>query len=207
MSLPGELSPAPTAPLVLLVDDDVLILGLLARSLEAAGLRVRLASSGAQALSLLAQEPQRPQLAVLDITMPGMSGLELAAQMGEVPYMFLSANGGAGVAEQAAAAGAVGFLLKPIDPAQLLPAVRAALARGAEIQNLRTQEARLMQALRDGRETGMAVGMLMERYRIDRHAALRLLRSHARSSQRKLNDVAVNLLEAAEVLNALTLPR
>jgi response regulator NasT len=136
--------------------------------------------------------------------MPGMSGLELARQMGDIPYMFLSANDDAGIAEQAAAAGAVGFLLKPIDPAQLLPAVRAALARGAEIQGLRAEEARLGQALRDGRETGMAVGMLMERYRIDRHAALRMLRTHARSQQRKLNDVATALLDAAETLNALT---
>ncbi|TFW15440.1 ANTAR domain-containing response regulator [Duganella callida] len=199
--------PTDAAPLILLVDDDALILGLLARALEAGGFRVLLASSGAQALALLASAALRPQLAVLDITMPGMSGLELAGQMSGIPYMFLSANSGGGVAEQAAAAGAVGFLLKPIDPAQLLPAVRAALARGAEIQNLRAEEQRLTQALRDGRETGMAVGMLMERYRIDRHAALRLLRQHARSHQRKLNDVAVELIDAAEILNALTPPR
>jgi response regulator NasT len=199
--------PADATPLILLVDDDVLILGLLARALEAGGLRVLLASSGAQALALLDSAALRPQLAVLDITMPGMSGLELAGRMGDIPYMFLSANSGAGVAEEAAAAGAVGFLLKPIDPAQLLPAVRAALARGAEIQGLRAEEQRLTQALREGRETGMAVGMLMERYRIDRHAALRLLRQHARSHQRKLNDVAAGLLDAAETLNALTPPR
>jgi response regulator NasT len=196
--------PADTTPLILLVDDDPLILGLLARALEAAGLRVRQAGSGGQALALLADHSVQPQLAVLDITMPGMSGLELARQMGDIPYMFLSANDDAGIAEQAAAAGAVGFLLKPIDPAQLLPAVRAALARGAEIQGLRAEEVRLGQALRDGRETGMAVGMLMERYRIDRHAALRMLRTHARSQQRKLNDVATALLDAAETLNALT---
>jgi response regulator NasT len=196
--------PADTTPLILLVDDDPLILGLLASALEAAGLRVRQAGSGGQALALLADHSVQPQLAVLDITMPGMSGLELARQMGDIPYMFLSANDDAGIAEQAAAAGAVGFLLKPIDPAQLLPAVRAALARGAEIQGLRAEEARLGQALRDGRETGMAVGMLMERYRIDRHAALRMLRTHARSQQRKLNDVATALLDAAETLNALT---
>ncbi len=190
-------------PLILLVDDDTLILGLLARALEAAGFRVRIASSGAQALALLADASFVPELAVLDITMPGMSGLELATQMDKVPYMFLSANDGVGIAEQAAQAGAVGFLLKPIDPVQLLPAVRAALARGAEIQGLKAEEQRLMQALREGRETGMAVGMLMERHRLDRHTALRLLRTHARSSQRKLNDVAAELLDAADILNAL----
>lgn len=92
---------AERAPLVLLVDDDLMIPGLLARTLEAAGLRVRLASSGAQALATL-DEAAAPDLAVLDITMPGMSGLELAAQLDGVPHMFLSANDAQQVVEQAA---------------------------------------------------------------------------------------------------------
>ena len=200
-------TPPASAPLILLVDDDVLILNLLARALESAGFQVRTAGSGEQALALLTLDGLQPQLAVLDITMAGMSGLELAGHLGNVPYMFLSANDSMEVAEQAAQAGAVGFLLKPIDPAQLLPAVRAGLARGVEIHELRAEEQRLVHALRDGRETGMAVGLLMERYRIDRHAALRMLRGHARSHQRKLNDVAAELLRAAETLNAIGAPR
>lgn len=195
------------APLVLLVDDDGLLLALLARALEDDGYRVRLAQGGREALALLHAEHLQPQLAVLDIAMPGMSGIELAAQLEGVPYMFLSASSDAEVANQAAECGAVGYLLKPITPAQLLPAVRAALARAAEIQDLRAAEQRLTLALREGRETGMAVGVLMERYRIDRHGALRMLRAHARSSQRKLNDVAAELIQAAEVLNALAPPK
>jgi response regulator NasT len=191
-----------SAPLVLLVDDDVLILGLLARTLEAAGLRVRLASSGAQALASLAELPL-PDLAVLDIAMPGMSGLELAAQLDRLPYMFLSANDEPAVVEQATRGGAVGFLRKPVTPAQLLPAVLAALARGAEIRGLRAEEQRLGQALREGRETGMAIGLLMERHRLDQLAALNLLRAHARGRQCRLHQVARELLAAADALNAV----
>lgn len=207
--LPGDESDKPaagaalSAPLILLVDDDALLLAALARALEAEGYRVCRAGNAVQALALLQGGQPQPQLAVLDIAMPGMSGLELAARMDGVPYMFLSASSSPDVAAQAAEAGAVGFLLKPIEPAQLLPAVRAALARAAEIQDLRAAEQRLGLALREGRETGMAVGVLMERYRIGRHDALRLLRQHARSNHRKLNDVAVELLQAAETLNAL----
>lgn len=203
---PATVGPS-AAALILLVDDDVLLLAALARALEADGFRVCCAESAAQALALLQAGQQQPQLAVLDIAMPGMSGLELAARLDGVPYMFLSASSSAEVAAQAAEAGAVGFLLKPIDPAQLLPAVRAALARAADIQDLRAAEQRLSLALREGRETGMAVGVLMERYRIDRHDALRMLRQHARSNHRKLNDVAVELLQAAETLNALAPPK
>lgn len=198
-------APPARAPLVLLVDDDPMILGLLARTLEAAGLRVRLASSGAQALASL-DDAALPDLAVLDITMPGMSGLELAAQLDSVPHMFLSANDEQQVVEQAARSGAIGFLRKPIDPAQLLPAVRAALARGAEIRGLRAEEQRLGQAVREGRETGMAIGLLMERHRLDQARALQLLREHARSSQRRLNEVARELLAAADTLNAVGAP-
>jgi response regulator NasT len=198
---------ASSPPLILLVDDDVLILKLLARVLEAAGFRVCTASTGEQALGMLTVDGLQPQLAVLDITMPGMSGLELAGHLANVPYMFLSANDSADIAEQAAAEGAVGFLLKPIDPVRLVPTVRAALARGAEIQELRAEEQRLTQALREGRETGMAVGVLMERFRLDRHAALRMLRNHARSQQRKLNEVAVELLQSAETLNVVGMPK
>jgi response regulator NasT len=197
---------APWPPLILLVDDDALLLAALARALEADGFRVLTAGGGAQALALL-RTGQQPHLAVLDIAMPDMSGLELAARLEGVPCMFLSASSDAGVADLAAQGGAVGYLLKPIDPAQLLPAVRAALARAAEIQELRAAEQRLTLALRDGRETGMAVGLLMERYRIDRHGALRMLRGHARSSQRKLNDVAAELLQAAETMNAFATPK
>lgn len=192
-----------SAPLVLLVDDDLLILGVLARALEAAGLRVRLASSGAQALAFLAQD-SRPDLAVLDITMPGMSGLELAGQLDGVPHMFVSANDENEIVEQASRSGAVGFLRKPIDPAQLLPAVRAALARASEIRGLRAEEQRLGQALREARETGMAIGVLMERHRLDQLSALNMLRNHARASQRRLSDVARELLTAVVILNQLT---
>lgn len=198
---------AAQAPLILLVDDDALLLGVLKQTLESAGLRVLTACDGASALALLHAGQAQTQLAVLDIALPGMSGLELAAQLEGVPYMFLSASSGPEIAEQAAECGAVGYLVKPIDPTQLLPAVRAALARAVEIQDLRAAEQRLTLALREGRETGMAVGVLMERYRIDRHDALRMLRSHARSRQRKLNDVAVELVQAAEILNSLPAPR
>ena len=58
-------------------------------------------------------------------------------------------------------------------------------------------------ALQHGRETGMAVGVLMERYKTDRETAFRALRDYARSHQRKLNDVAVELLAATEMLSVV----
>ncbi|TFW19191.1 response regulator [Massilia arenosa] len=195
-------------PLLLLVDDDMLLLGLLSKILQRGGYDVRLASSADMALDLLAQSTREPDLALLDIAMPGMDGIALAEKLRAeyaLPVMFLSASDEALTVERAAAAGAVGYLVKPIDAPRIGPSVTAALARAGELRRLRDSEERLSTALKTGRETGMAVGVLMERYRLDRSAAFHMLRERARSTQRKLNDVAAELLLAAETLN-LPLP-
>jgi response regulator NasT len=102
---------------------------------------------------------------------------------------------------QASDGGAVAYLVKPIDTAHIAPTIQAALARADEIGQLRSSETRLAVAVQHGRETGMAVGLLMERYKTDRDTAFKALREHARSNQRKLNDVACELLDAAESMN------
>jgi DNA-binding response OmpR family regulator len=194
--------------LILLVDDDILILGLLSKFLQLAGYDARIASSGQMALDMILESGREPDLALLDINMPGMTGLELAKHLQSqttVPVMFLSASEDEEIVKQAADYGAVGYLVKPIDTARIAPSIKAALARADEIRQLRQSESKLTIALQAGRETGMAVGVLMARYQTDRDTAFKLLRDHARSHQRKLNDVAAELLTAEEVLNAFTM--
>ncbi|NHZ32294.1 ANTAR domain-containing response regulator [Massilia rubra] len=195
---------APAKRLILLVDDDVLILGLLGKFLQLAGYDVRIATSGAMALAMLAESGRVPDLALLDVAMPGMSGLELAERLhadGDIPVMFLSGTDDQATVRQAIDGGAVGYLVKPVDTARIAPSVQAALARADELRQLRGSESRLTQALGQGREVGMAVGILMERNKTDRETAFRTLREHARSHQRKLNDVAAEILQATETLN------
>lgn len=199
----------PSQRQILLVDDDVLILGLLGKFLQLAGYEVRIATSGAMALGMLAESGRVPDLALLDVAMPGMSGLELAERLhadSDLPVMFLSANDDQATVRRAIDGGAVGYLVKPIDTARIAPSVQAALARADELRQLRGSEERLTVALQQGREVGMAVGVLMERHRTDRDRAFQMLREHARSQQRKLNDVAAEMLAAAETLNAVALP-
>lgn len=204
---PPVLAEPPARRLILLVDDDVFILGLLANFLEAAGYDVRIATSAEMALEMVGDSARTTDLALLDISLPGISGLELARRLQEettIPVMFLSADEDAATVSQAAEYGAVGYLVKPIDLAQLGPSIKASLARSDEIRQLRTSHTRLTEALQHGREAGMAVGLLMERYRIDREQAFRILRDQARSQQRKINEVAAELLSAAEALNAFS---
>ncbi len=189
---------------ILIVDDDRLILATLRTGLEHAGFEVLQATSGAEGWRLAVDS--RPDLALLDVRMPGMSGIELAQRLRaetEVPFMIFSAYGDLDIARQAAEYGAVGYLVKPIDTPQIIPAIEAGLARAEEIRALRRSEAALKAALAAGRETNIATGVVMERYRVNRNKAYDILRDFARARRRKLNDVATELIDAEETLNAL----
>jgi response regulator NasT len=196
---------------ILLVDDDPLLLDYIATVLQHAGYDTVGAASAPEALQRIAEREAAQQepgfaLALLDITMPGMSGLDLARRLKDhtdVPFMFLSSVDDAETARQAASHGAVGFLVKPVDAARLLPAFESALARADEIRQLRRTEANLNAALAAGRETSLAVGLLMARYQTDRNVAFEVLRDHARAQRRKINEVAEQVVAAEELLNSL----
>jgi response regulator NasT len=197
---------APPRRLILLVDDDPLLLDYLKTVLDHAGYATVAAESAAEALQRVAEREADIALALLDISMPGMSGLDLARRLKDhtsVAFMFLSSVDDAETARQAASHGAVGFVVKPVDAARLLPAFESALARADEIRQLRRTEANLNAALAAGRETSLAVGLLMARFQTDRNTAFEVLRDHARSNRRKINEVAEQLVSAEELLNSL----
>jgi len=199
-------APATPRRLILLVDDDTTLLEYISTVLRHAGYDTVEANSAPEALQRIAEREADIALALLDINMPGMSGLDLARRLKDhtsVAFMFLSSVDDAESARQAASHGAVGFLVKPVDAGQLLPAFESALARADEIRQLRRTEANLNAALAAGRETSLAVGLLMARYQTDRNTAFEVLRDHARSTRRKVNEVAEQLVAAEELLNGL----
>jgi two-component system, response regulator PdtaR len=199
-------APVPSRRLILVVDDDPILLDYLATVLDHAGYDTVKAASAVEALQRVAEREADIALALLDISMPGMSGLELAVRLKEhtsVAFMFLSSVDDTETARQAASHGAVGFVVKPVDAARLMPAFESALARAEEIRQLRRTEANLNAALAAGRETSLAVGLLMTRFQTDRNTAFEVLRDHARSTRRKVNEVAEQLVAAEELLNSL----
>lgn len=186
---------------ILVVDDDRLVLAALADGLRAAGYLVTGTASPEDAIGIAEHDP--PDLALLDVRMPGMSGIELGRRLrdqGGVPFLFLSAYGDREIVKQATAEGALGYLVKPLDIQQIVPSIEAALARGGDIKKLRESEAQLNTALAGSREISMAVGLLMMRDRINREQAFDLLRDNARSQRRTIAEVAKELLGSAESL-------
>jgi len=117
------------AKLVAIVDDDRSVQSAVKDLMESAGLSARCFGSAEEFL----EWNQRNQTAclVLDVRMPGMSGLELQTKLNaegsSIPIIFITAHGEAKMKMQAMTAGAVGFLSKPFDHEVLLEKVRPAL--------------------------------------------------------------------------------
>ena len=129
---------------ILVVDDETSIRLLLTTLLEPQGLEVMGAGSGGEALEIL--ESFRPHVAIVDLQMPGMDGIETIQRLKErlpgVICVILTAHGSIQSAVQAMKAGAYDYLTKPFDNEQLLLVVRRAVERALlseEVQELKTR--------------------------------------------------------------------
>lgn len=122
---------------VFIVDDDAAMRESLTALLEAAGLRTEAYGAGAAFLAAYrSYQEDRPGCLLLDISMPGMSGLEVQAALNgyglSVPIIFLTGHGDIPMAVAAVRAGAVDFLEKPVEGAMLLAHVQRALSLDQE---------------------------------------------------------------------------
>ena len=118
-------------PLILAVDDEAGILRLIKLELSSQGFRVVVANDGEEALRLA--EQQRPDIVILDIIMPEMSGLEVMRRLRErtsVPVILLTAKDHDEDKVRGLELGADDYLVKPFNPEELSARVRAVLRRG-----------------------------------------------------------------------------
>lgn len=141
---------------VFVVDDDDAMRDALAQLLEAAGLQVEIHANGSDFLAAFGEN--RPGCVLLDMAMPGMTGLEVQAALKArslaIPILFLTGHGDIPMAVQAVQAGAADFLEKPVDGATLLERVQRALKLDQEWRQTReaTQAIQLRHARLSPRE-------------------------------------------------------
>ena len=114
--------------MIFIVDDDVHIGNLLEELLTAEGHAVRRAYSGTEALMLM--ERQRPDLVLLDLMLPGLSGEELLPRLRGVPVIILSAKADVQGKVELLLGGAADYMTKPFDPKELLARIAVQLRRG-----------------------------------------------------------------------------
>ena len=190
---------------ILVLDDDRLVLATVTHGLAQAGYTVIDADNGDDAILMARQH--RPDLALLDIRMEGMSGFDVAAYLRDqlhLPFMFLSAFADDDTVQKVKALGAVAYLVKPLDIGQILPAVAAAFAnlpqRSAAPAAPASTPTNMLPTSLLTDLVPMAVGVLMHRYSLQRGQALVRLQKLAQDEQRSLADQASRLVEAVELL-------
>jgi FixJ family two-component response regulator len=135
-------------PIVFVVDEDASVRAMLGALIERAGCRAGLFASAFE--FLVHPRPVAPCCLVLDARPPDLTGLELQARVavecGEMPVLFIASGGDVPTIVRAMKAGALGFLMKPLDAIELLTAVRDAiehsrksLASEAALRSLRAR--------------------------------------------------------------------
>ena len=137
----GQLRPGQDAPTIFVVDDDAVTLMVVSQALRAAGHVVEAFEHPA---GFLASEPwNRPGCAVLDLRMPGISGLAvqqaIVGRGGTLPVIILTGSADVQSTISALKSGAVDFLLKPVKHEELLAAVERAVERSARLLAARAE--------------------------------------------------------------------
>lgn len=189
-------------PRVLAVDDDRTVLTALLGGLSRAGFDVVVATDADEALRVAADT--RPALAVLDLTMGGGRGLDVAASLAReahTPFLLLvPVRDEQEVRRRAASLGALGVVAKPVDMTRLVPAIRSALERADEPARAGAGAGLLADALGGdhGPQELIALGILVERHKVNCDEAVRILHERARAAGLAIEEVALALIEQAE---------
>ncbi len=183
---------------VLIAEDEAIIRLDLKEILEELGyLVVGEAWDGEAALELA--KTLDPDLAILDIKMPGMNGIEVARAItsaGICPVVMLTAYSQKSLIGEAIKAGAMAYLVKPFDKSDLLPAIEVARSRFAEMRELEDQVKNLEDRLETRKLVEQAKGMLMQKLGLGEAGAFRQLQKWSMDKQLSLKQVAESILRA-----------
>jgi response regulator NasT len=181
---------------ILIAEDETIIRLDLRELLEKAGFDVCAEARDGQEAVELARS-HRPDVAVLDVKMPRLDGIEAARQILDeraIPIVMLTAYGQDELVSRAVEAGVFGYLVKPFRESDLLPAIHTARARHEELSALREEAESLAEALAARKSIERAKGLLMEKENLTEQEAFSRLRRASQLSGRPLKVVADALI-------------
>jgi AmiR/NasT family two-component response regulator len=185
---------------ILIAEDETIIRLDLRELLENAGFEVCAeAKDGIEAVELAGSTD--PELAILDVKMPRLDGIDAARRILEdrpMPIVMLTAYGQEELVSRAVEAGVFGYLVKPFREADLLPAIRTARARYEELSALREEAESLSEALAARKSIERAKGLLMAKEGLTEQDAFERLRRASQLAGRPLKVVADALIATFE---------
>jgi AmiR/NasT family two-component response regulator len=187
---------------VLVADDESLRVMSLKAQLESIGHKVIAeAANGKEAVSLARE--LKPDLAILDIKMPEMDGIEAAQSITQerpIPIILLTAFSEKELAERAASANVAAYLMKPVSEQDLLPAIALAVSRYKEFQALHREVDDLREALETRKLVERAKGILMRRLNLTEEEAFRRMQRRSQNENKKLGEIAQAIITADGML-------
>jgi response regulator NasT len=182
---------------VVIAEDEAIIRLDLKETLEEEGYEVvGETGRGDEAVELVNQH--EPDLAILDIKMPGMDGLQAAREIaGEqrAAVLILTAFSQRDLIERARDAGALAYLVKPFQRSELIPAVEVALGRFREMKALHDQNLTLEEKLETRKLVDRAKGRLMDQHGLSENDAFNFLQKTAMNQRKTLKDIAQSVID------------
>jgi two-component system, response regulator PdtaR len=182
---------------VVIAEDEALIRLDLKETLEEEGYHVVAETSRGDEVVDLVRE-HRPDLAILDIKMPGGDGLTAAAEINAerlAAVLILTAFSQRELVDRAREAGALAYLVKPFQRNDLVPAIELAIGRFEEMKALEEENKDLEQRLATRKVVERAKGLLMDELDMKENDAFRWIQRRAMDERRTMKDVAVQILD------------
>ena len=181
---------------VVIAEDEAIIRLDLRETLEEEGYEVVAETGrGDKAVDLVREH--QPDLAILDIKMPGMDGLEASRLISSAkicPVVLLTAFSQREIVEQARDAGALAYIVKPFQKSDLVPAIEVALGRFREIQLLASEVGALEEQLETRKLIDRAKGVLIDKSGLSESDAYAFIQRSAMSERARMKDIAERIL-------------
>jgi response regulator NasT len=182
---------------VVIAEDEAIIRLDLKETLEEEGYEVvGETGRGDEAVELVTR--LEPDLAILDIKMPGLDGLAAAREITaehKAAVLILTAFSQRDLIERARDAGALAYLVKPFQKNELIPAVEVALGRHLEMRALHDEKLSLEEQLETRKLVDRAKGRLMDNYAMSENDAFRFVQKTAMDTRRTLKAVAQDIID------------
>jgi len=185
---------------VLVAEDEALIRLDLVELLTDEGYEVVGQAGDGETAVAMARELE-PDLVVMDVKMPVMSGIEAAEIISDeriAPVVMLTAFSQRDLVEQAREAGAMAYVVKPFDASDVVPAIEMALARFAELRAVEDEAADLAERLESRKLVDQAKGLLMDSFGMTEAEAFRWIQKQAMDMRKSMHDVAEGVIEHAK---------
>ena len=188
---------------IVIAEDEYIVMIGLKQTIENSGHNVVGVANDGEKLVQLAFE-KNPDLLIVDVNLPKMDGIEALEKINKklvIPAIVITGYSKEEFVKRANKAGVLHYLLKPVDEKELNPAIEIAMGRFGDFVKMQREIQKKDKALTERKFIERAKGILMDRNGLKEHEAMKVLQKKSRDSNRKLIDIAKDIIKAEEILN------